>query len=213
MSNEKILIKRYDSHIDRDVSRLRNERKENANLWNEFKTAFTTYEGTAFSYLSFKTFLNHDDPKAFLIDRYVKNQKLGGIPVKPDKLEEILDIPDYQHLLVYKEKVKDWVESTMDEYYDKKKKSFVPPPVTNAEKERIIEKHSIYANNEEEVNYVRDLKGFCNTINYLQRRGGISQFPSFLQTIKPISRKLIKFPIGENHKYGFKVNYRNVFPM
>lgn len=211
---EPVLIKRYDGRIDSAVAKIRNDHKENAERLNKLKQDFTDYEETSFSIVSFLTFLTNDNQKAFLIDRFVKNKKLEGLPIKPEKLEEILEIPPYEHLIGQAAFFKDWSKEKLRSYYDIKSKNFAPLTVTKEEKERIIRINSFYAYSEHEYEFYKNMKGLCETLNFLAKTKSLGANTPIYHLEQLLDFKIKRGVVSKESPHGgirnhFSINYDN----
>lgn len=203
---EPVLLKRYEGKIDKEVSNLRTEREKKSIELNAFKDAFSLYHGKKSLYIDFVAFIHSEDPKGFLIDRFVKDQKLGNVPIRADKLEEFLDIPSYDHLLEYQVSFKNWTREQLDEYYTQKEKKFAPIKVTVEEKEAIVKKHSIYAKTEFALTRYNEIKGFCSIWNIIRKTGRVNN----LVTIKSICDTMKSLGMAESYHEEGKSNFLRI---
>jgi len=206
---EAVLLKREEAVIDSEVSKLRSTRENNYSKLEGFKTDFTAYQGGKFLYVDLVAFIQSEDPKSFLIDRFVKDQKLGDIPIRPDKLEEFLDIPSYDHLLKHQAFFKDWTREQLDFYYHPKDRKFVAPSVTISEKEEIIERHSFYAKSEFALKKYNEINGFCETWNMLVLSGNVASQVQKNHVANRMSNLGMTESIHKDGKYPcLRFNYR-----
>ena len=166
------LVKRYDSLIDSKISKIREEREEQAKELNQFKNELLLFRGDSqFSYIDMVTFLESTEPKNYLIGHFIHGQNIGESIIKSDALEQILDIPKYDYLIDFHSSFKNWSREKLNKFYDKRNKSFVAPEMTKEEKEAIIELFSIYVKDENQLQQYEELKGFCSTYNRLIENG------------------------------------------
>lgn len=189
MSFEPILIRRNDGAIDIDVSNLREKREQNANKLNKLASDFSAYEQTDFSFVNFSKFLLCENPKEFLTDKYLKNNKIAGLNLKADKLESLLEIPPYEYILKQREFFKDWSKSEIKEYFNESKKTFVSVGVSNEEKEQVVKKHSFYITSETAFENYTKYSDFCEILNQMLTGGKLKQTHTISQ-IEQISTVL-----------------------
>lgn len=161
-----VLIHRHDNRIKWAIDELREQYRQNAQALNQLREALAEFEGRQVGQLELITFLRHDDPKAYLLGKYVANQQLGGIPIKADKLEEFLEIPSYEHLLRMRHPFAGWSKEEIQAYYSETQKAFVSLEVSEEEKESITFKHSIYIYDEYHHRQYLAVKQVCEGLNF-----------------------------------------------
>lgn len=70
-----------------------------------------------------------------------------------------------------------WTEKEVRAYYDEETKTFVPLEVTKEEKERIINKHSIYILDEYEYKTYQAVCKICEGLAHFQTSDAVNDIP------------------------------------
>lgn len=205
-----VLLHVFQSKVDYLLHQLKDERERNTNLLRDFKAAFELYRGE-WSYIDFLSFLLSKDPKKFLIGKYLEGQNIGGIKIKEDKLEEFLEIPPYDHLLVFRSKLVGWTREKIDKYYSQKEMAFHVLPISSTETRAVTENFSVYASSEEHLQLHKDLEGFCKIYNLLQEERKIRNAEMGRQLERATKGMLIatkkKTLWGDSWERSFEIDY------
>lgn len=198
MSFKPVVIHRFDEKINREIYSMRERLEKAAKLLNTLRSALERWYKEEPSFAALMAFLEADSPKDALLVPYVKAAKIGGVNIKPENIESILEIPDYDHILEVHEKLNSYgLEPAWQKWFDTNTKKFAAPELTVEEKNYIVNRHTIWAESEVDLRAFNELKKIKEAQNYFADRG-----ISFLDAPR-MTRDLRKYFLFESRPATF----------
>lgn len=190
MSFKPVLIHRFDNNINQEIHLERARREKIEKLLNNLKAALKRWYKEPPSLDALFDFLEETEPKSVLLEPYIKAAAINGLKVKPDKVEELLEIPSYDHIIEMHEQLNGYTQETnWRQWHDGKTGKFSAPTLTVKEKEKIVEFNSIYAQNEADLRTFKELVKIKEAQNYFAERG--LQFISRLKFNKHLGKLFV----------------------
>ena len=207
------LIRRNEKAIEVEISELRSNREAIAQQLRHFVNLISQWESQkkveGITQYAIDIYAD-DECETQLLHHWLIEHGINPELVNLDKAKELYTIPDYSKILTAAKAIQR-IGSEIKLYYDPRSTAIEPPEVSKAEKEAIIEKHSIYIQTEETYRVyiaILTLCEYANIINLeLTYQGGRNKLTKGdLLTVVPIDYKRfldLEHPDGKTEKRRF----------
>lgn len=156
------LIHRNEKAIEAEIFIMRDKREE---IGNDIKTLTKSLSEWMGKSLPFDWVFGFVEAKEYEIDLLEDFQTRNQIPstVRIEKIKEIYNVPDFSNIIKQAELLQGYEISYLFSFI--KGENVVIPEVTKAEKEAVIEKHSIYILTEKYWSLYCAIKSLCDFAN------------------------------------------------
>lgn len=204
------LIHRNDAEIENEIGQMRERRADTAKRLTELYSDLCAWRGNPISLVGFFDYLFEDEHERQLLEMYRQANKIPQ-QVKSEKIKEVFHVPDYSSILQRSIFYHGYNGAILKFYTANGIKA---APITEKEKEAIIQKHSYFVFNEQELLKFKAAKLICEALNIVNfdineglttNKTAISQIR---QAVPDIAKYITANPdlTGSNKRF-FSVNF------
>lgn len=159
------LVHRFEQKIENEIANLRSERSEIAIRLKRLAEALTVWYGQPYKGPETIHFVMIGDEMELLV--VWGNQNDISPKIKIEKYLEMFDIPDFSGILEDANFLAEKGEDVLLPFVDEKSGEIIELETTKAEKDAIVEKHSVYIHNQRDYDMYVGLSLLCEAANVL----------------------------------------------